>query len=521
MERNAELAAPRATARAWWGLALLVAPMLTLSSDLTALFFTVPTLVEDLGASATESLWIVHAYGFLIAGFLITMGRVADRVGARRLLLCGASAFAVLSVFAAFAWTPGVLVLVRALLGVAGATLMPSLFSLLREMFRDDDQRRFAIAIMFSSFTIGGAIGPLLGGALVEAFWWGAIFLINVPPMAVLVVLGMLVLPERRESRASRIDASSVALSITGMLAVVYGLQEIAAGAEGETASLPPGVSVLLVVAGMAMLALFVRRQRRLADPLFDLVLLKNRRVAASLLTLLLTGIGSVGVFFLFTQHLQWVGGFTPLVAGVLTLPYIAADILGALVAPALARRWRSSSIIVSGLLIVALGSVLTALAVVDGRIPLLVLAVSVIGLGHGAAMALVSDAIISSAPEHRVGSAAAAQEVGGELGSALGIAVGGTTGVLVFRASLDRMLPVETPADIAGALRASVHEAFDAVHGNAGDSAPLVETVRAATGNGLVAYALLAAVLVAASAGITASAFAARRVPAPVADSR
>ncbi|GAA1234631.1 MFS transporter [Prauserella halophila] len=495
--------------------------MLTLSSDLTALFFTVPTLVEDLGASATESLWIVHAYGFLIAGFLITMGRVSDRVGARRLLLWGASVFAVLSVFAAFAWTPGVLVLARALLGVAGATLMPSLFSLLREMFRDDDQRRFAIAIMFSSFTIGGAIGPLLGGALVEAFWWGAIFLINVPPMALLVVLGALVLPERHESRVSRIDPSSVALSVTGMLAVVYGLQEIAAGAEGESASLPPGFSVFLVVAGLAMLVLFVRRQRRLADPLFDLVLLKNRRVAASLLTLLLTGIGSVGLFFLFTQHLQWVGGFTPLVAGILTLPYIAADILGALAAPALARRWRTSSITVGGLLIVALGAVLTALAVADGRIPLLILAVAVIGVGHGAAMALLSDAIISSAPEDRVGSAAAAQEVGGELGAALGIAIGGMTGILVFRASLDRMLSPDTPAELAGALRSSIHEAFAAAHGNAGDSAPLVETIRDATGNGLLAYALLAAGLVAAAAGITAAAFSRRRAPSPAADSR
>ncbi|GGH38665.1 MFS transporter [Microbacterium album] len=481
--------------------------MLALSTDLTALFFAIPTLVADLDASATESLWIVHAYGFLIAGFLITMGRVSDRVGARRLLLCGAAAFAALSVVAAFAATPIALIITRALLGIAGATLMPSLFSLLRAMFRDDDQRRLAIALMFSAFTIGGAIGPLLGGALLEAFWWGAIFLVNVPPMLVLVALGTFLLPERREPTPSRINMVSVALSVAGMLAVVYGLQEIAAGAEAVSAQLPPWVSVLLIVAGLVMLALFIQRQRRLADPLFDLALLKNRRLAASLLTLLVTGIGTVGLFFLFTQHLQWVGGFAPLVAGLLTLPYIATDILGAVAAPALARRWRPSRVVVGGLLVVALGAGLTALAVADGAIVPLLLALAVIGLGHGAALALVSDAIISSAPEERVGSAAAAQEVGGELGSALGIAAGGTVGIIVFRASLDRLLPPETPAGTADALRSSVHEAFAA----AMDAVPILEAVRAATANGLLVYALIAAVLAGAAAAIFALAFAGR----------
>lgn len=512
MEHN--LRATVAPVRAWWGLALLVAPMLALSTDLTALFFAIPTLVADLDASSTESLWIVHAYGFLIAGFLITMGRVSERVGARRLLLCGAFAFAVLSVVAAFAATPVALIVTRALLGIAGATLMPSLFSLLRVMFRDDAQRRLAIAVMFSAFTVGGAVGPLLGGALIEGFWWGAIFLINVPPMLLLVLLGVFVLPEHHDPGAGRIDAVSVALSVSGMLMLVYGLQEVAAGAEGGDAPSSLWVAVACIAAGLALLGLFVRRQRRAADTLFDPALLANRRVAASLLTLLITGIGTVGLFFVFTQHLQWVGGFPPLVAGVLTLPYIVTDILGALAAPAMARRWSPARVITAGLVVVALGAGLTAIAVADGAISFLVVAVSVIGLGHGAAMALVSDAIISSAPEHRVGSAAAAQEVGGELGAALGVAAAGTVGIVAFRASLDDSLPPNMPADTTEALRSSIHEAFAVVYEGAGGSACLVQILRDATAQGLLVYALIATVLVGATAGVFAAAFSGRAAP-------
>ncbi|WP_197517286.1 MFS transporter [Microbacterium karelineae] len=495
----------KASTRAWSGLALLVAPMLTLSTDLTALFFAMPTLVADLDASATESLWIVHAYGFLIVGLLITMGRVSDRVGARRLLLCGASVFAVLSVVAAFADTPGALIAARALLGAAGATLMPSLYSLLRVMFRNEGQRRLAIAIMFSAFTIGGAIGPLLGGVLLDAFWWGTIFLVNVPPMLVLVALGRFVLPERHEPTASRIDVASVGLSIVGMLVLVYGLQEIAAGSGGEAEALPPWVAVALIAAGLGLLAAFVRRQRRLADPLFDFALLRNRRFAVSLLTLLVTGVGTVGLFFLFTQHLQWVGGCTPVVAGLLTLPYIAMDILGALVAPAMARRWPSSRVVTCGLGTLTLGAGLTALAVADGTVVFLVVAVSVMGVGHGAALVLISDALISIAPEERVGSAAAAQEVGGELGTALGVAAGGTVGIAVFRRSLERPSPGGTPAEAVEAMRSSIHEGFTIAHSRTDGSATLVEIVRDAMSSGLLVYALVAAALVGSAACVFA----------------
>ncbi|WP_255684354.1 MFS transporter [Actinocorallia sp. API 0066] len=418
----------RATAREWLGLALLVLPMLVLAMDLTVLFFALPSLTTDLDATPGQALWIAHVYGFLIAGFLITMGRLSDRFGARRLLLYGSAAFAVLSCAAAFAPTAGALIAARALLGVAGATLMPSLFSLLRTMFADDGQRRFAVAVVFSAFSAGGAVGPLVGGALLEHFWWGSVFLVGVPPVVALLLAGPYLLPERREATAARIDVPSVGLSVVGMLAVVYGLQEIAAGV--ETGGLP-WRDLAAVAAGVAALVLFLRRQRRVADPLFDPRLLADRRLSASLGSLLLVGIGIVGVFYLFTQYLQGARGLSPLTAGLWTLPWVAVNIIGALAAPALAARFRTASVVTCGLAVAASGALLTAF-LADASLPALTAALSIIGLGQGVAFALLSDLIIASAPPAHTGSAAAAQEVGGELGAALGIAAAGTTHILL-----------------------------------------------------------------------------------------
>jgi DHA2 family multidrug resistance protein-like MFS transporter len=429
-------AATRATPREWAGLVLLVLPMLMIATDLTVLFFALPALSADLDASATQSLWISHVYGFLIAGTLVTSGRLADRVGARRLLLCGATAFAALSVLAALAPSAGMLVVVRGLLGIAGSTLMPALFSLLRAMFRDDTQRRLAIALLFSSFSVGAAIGPVLGGVLLERFWWGSVFLVNVPPMLLLVLLGPRVLPAGRGAAgAGRLDLTSVVLSVTGMLAVVYGLQELAAGRTDGGAVVR---DTLVLAAGALTLAAFVRRQRRLQDPLLDLRLVTAARPAAALGTLLLTGIGVVGVYYLFTQHLQRAAGLDPLEAGLWTLPYVVVNIVGALLAPGLAGRFRPTVVVAGALAVIVVGAVLTGVVGWVGvPVPALAVAVAVVGLGHGTAAALVSDLVISSAPPAQTGSAAATQEVSAELGTALGIAVSGTVALVVHRTAL------------------------------------------------------------------------------------
>ncbi|TXG92782.1 MFS transporter [Rhodococcus rhodnii] len=481
--------------------------MLTLASDLTVLFLALPTLGEELNPTASQSLWIVHVYGFLIAGFLITMGRLGDRVGSRRLMFVGATAFALLSVVAAFSSTPEMLIAARALLGIAGATLMPSLFSLLRTMFADETQRRTAIAIVFSAFSVGGAIGPLLGGALLEFFWWGSVFLVNVPPMVLLVVAGRRLLPERTAATAERnetgergvgLDLRSVALSVAGMLAVVYAIQELAAGQEAGTGSVWPNLA--LVVAGAVALGLFVRRQRRLRDPLFDLALLRNRRIGASLAALLLTAIGVVGMFFLMTQYLQWVVGLTPLQAGVWTLPYVVLNVAGALLAPPLAGRMRPAVVVALGLAVTVAGAVLLyAALLVAGAgtsLPFVVAAISVVGLGQGMAMALTSDLIISSAPERDTGSAAAAQEVGGELGSALGIAAGGAVSMTIYRAALADTVPPDVPDADAAVATAGIPEGT--LTAERLDSPELLGAVRDAVTLGMQAYTAAGALLVA-----------------------
>ncbi|MFC0532424.1 MFS transporter [Phytohabitans kaempferiae] len=512
-ERTAE-AAPtdRATGREWAGLALLVLPMLMLSTDLTVLFFALPTLSADLNPTAPQTLWIVHVYGFLIAGFLVTMGRLGDRFGPRRLLLTGSVIFTALSAVAAFSVSAEMLIAVRALMGIAGATLMPSLFSLLRVMFRDDGQRRLAIAIMFSAFSVGGAVGPLLGGALLEFFWWGSVFLVNVPPMLLFLLVGARLLPERSERTRTGIDGASVALSVVGMLAVVYGLQELAAGQQAGTGSAWTNLAV--VAGGLAVLAAFVRRQRRLPDPLFDLALLANRRMAVSLATLLIVGVGVVGTFYLFTQHLQWVAGLSPLEAGLWTLPFVAVNIAGAMLAPTLAARMPATTIILGGLVIAALGAVLVAAGTGAGA-PL-VAAISVIGFGHGVAIALVSDSIISSAPPEQTGSAAAAQEVGGELGTALGVAAGGAIGTLVYRVSLPGAMPPEVPETAVESAGSSVHEGIATAERFAAHSPAFLDAVHDAVARGLQAYAGVSSILVTGAAALVAVALVLRRPRSP-----
>lgn len=483
----------RATWREWIGLGLMVLPMLALASDLTVLFLALPTMSVDLAPSASQGLWITHVYGFLIAGFLITMGRLGDRIGPRRLLLLGAAAFGILSVVAAFSVDAQMLIVTRALLGIAGATLMPSLFSLLRIMFDDDSQRRLAIAILFSSFSVGGAIGPLLGGALLESFWWGAIFLMNVPPMALLVLLGTRLLPERAGGSGGRLDLTSVFLSVTGMLAAVYGLQDLAAGQETGSGAvwLPLGITAL----GFVLLGLFVRRQRRLHEPLFDMSLLSTPRIGVPLFALLIVGIGVVGVFFLTTQYLQWVGGATALQAGLWTLPYVVVNIAGAMLAPWAAGRIRPALVVVLGLGIAVIGAVLMAVLIGPGAsLPMVVGGLSVIGLGQGAAFALISDLIISHAPKNSTGSAAAAQEVGGELGSALGIAAGGAVGMLIYRASLSRSMPADVPDAAAGAAAVSIHDGITTAAAIGSGGQQLLDAVQAAVTQGLQAYAAIGA---------------------------
>jgi DHA2 family multidrug resistance protein-like MFS transporter len=409
-------------------------PTLLLVMDLTVLHLAVPHLSADLQPSSIQLLWIVDIYGFMIAGSLITMGTLGDRIGRRRLLLIGAAAFGVASVLAAFSTSAELLIAARALLGVAGATLMPSTMSLIRNMFLDERQRTVAIGIWVSGFSAGSAIGPLVGGFLLEHFWWGSVFLLNVPVMVLLLGLGPVLLPEFRDPNAGRLDLFSAALSLAAVLAVIYGLKQIAQHGPGWQ-------PVLFIAAGLAIGAAFVWRQRRLADPLIDLWLFRVPAFSASLATYTLGVFVAFGVFLFIAQYLQLVLGLSPLQAGLWSVPGAIASIVGSNVAPALVRRVQPVFVIAAGLVLGAVGfGLLTQVGL--SSLALVVVGWVVMSLGFGATFTLTADLVIGTAPPERAGAASALSETAAELGGAVGIAVLGSLGTAIYRNQVVTALP-------------------------------------------------------------------------------
>jgi len=441
---------PKATRRDWIGLGVIALPCLLYSMDLTVLNLAVPRLSADLKPSSAQLLWIVDIYGFLIAGSLITMGTLGDRIGRRRLLLIGAAAFGLASVIAAFSTTPEMLIATRALLGVAGATLAPSTLSLIRNMFLDSQQRTVAIGVWVTSYSVGGAIGPLLGGVLLQYFWWGSVFLIGVPVMLLLLVLGPVLLPEFRDPDAGRLDLFSAALSLIAVLLVIYGLKRIAEHGPGW-------LPALTIAAGLAVGAAFLRRQRALAHPLIDLQLFRSPTFSASLAVYLLGTLVVFGAYIFIAQYLQLVLGLSPLAAGLWTVPSMAAFIVGSMVVPVIARRVRPWSLIAAGLVVAAVGfAVLTQVGGAAGLGAIVVGSV-IYSLGFSPVVILATDLIVGSAPVERAGAASAISETSSELGGALGIAVLGSIGVAVYRSIMAHGVPMGVPPDAVEVARATL----------------------------------------------------------------
>jgi DHA2 family multidrug resistance protein-like MFS transporter len=295
----------KAGKREWIGLGVIALPCLLYSMDLTVLHLAVPRLTADLQPSSTQLLWIIDIYGFLVAGCLIAAGTLGDRIGRRRLLLTGAAMFGVASVLAAFSKSAEMLIATRAILGIAGATVAPSTLSLIRNMFLDPQQRTTAISVWIMSYSIGGAIGPLIGGVLLEFFWWGSVFLISVPVMLLLLVVGPILLPEYRDPNAGKPDLMSVAMAVTAVLTMIYGLKQIAQDGVGVKA-------LLSIAAGITIGVLFVRRQLALRDPLIDMRLFRTPAFAASLAMYGLTILIMFGGFFFLPQYLQLILGLSP-----------------------------------------------------------------------------------------------------------------------------------------------------------------------------------------------------------------
>ncbi|GAA1933238.1 MFS transporter [Streptomyces sodiiphilus] len=487
----------RAGPREWLGLAVLALPTLLLSIDVSVLHLAVPHISGSLDASASQMLWIIDIYGFMIAGFLVTMGTLGDRIGRRRLLIIGAAAFGIASVAAAYATSPALLIAARAALGVAGATLMPSTLALITNMFRDAKERGLAIAVWVTMFSVGIALGPVVGGAMLELFWWGSVFLLGVPIMAMLLVTAPWLLPEYRDPEAGRLDLTSVALSLSAILPVVYGLKELAK--EGFSPAAGAAIAVGLVVG-----VLFVRRQRELTAPLLDLKLFRDPVFATALLTLLLSMLVAGGTYLFVTQYLQLVEGLSPMTAGLWLLPAAFALIVTSMLAPVAAARYRPAHVVAAGLAVSAVGHLMLSLVGPSSGLSQLVIGFLLVYAGGGPLIALGTAIVIGSAPPEQAGSASAVSETSTELGMALGVALLGSLGTALYRSQ------VEVPAQVPAAASGIAEQSLPGASAVAQDlPAPVGETLlvsaREAFTSGLNAVAVVGTVLALASAVLVA----------------
>ena len=466
--------ATRAGRREWIGLGVIALPCMLYAMDLTVLNLALPRLSAQLRPSSAQLLWIIDIYGFFVAGLLITMGNLGDRMGRRRLLLMGAGGFGVASVLAAFSTSAGMLIAARALLGVAGATLAPSTLSLIRNMFLEPRQRTVAIGVWITSYSVGGAIGPVLGGLMLQYFWWGSVFLLAVPVMVLLLVVGPLLLPEYRDRSARAMDASSAVLSLVAVLSVIYGLKRVAQDGFGW---LPIGS----IAAGLALGFVFLRRQRTLDNPLIDLRLFRVPAFCASLATYLLVTFVAFGAYVFIGQYLQLVLGLTALSSGMWLLPWSGAFIVGSTLAPALGRRASPLIVMGSSLAVSAVGlCVLTRL--LELGLPGLVLGTILFALGLAPVVTLGTDLIVGAAPPEAAGAAAAISETGSELGGSLGIAILGSLGTAVYRAAMAKAALEGVPPEARRAARETLGGATAAAASLSGQAgAELLEAARSA----------------------------------------
>lgn len=480
----------KATRREWVGLGVLALPCLLYSMDLTVLLLALPAITRDLSPSASQLLWIVDIYGFLIAGLLVTMGTLGDRIGRRRLLMWGAGAFGVASVIAAYAPTAELLIAARALLGVAGATLAPSTLSLLRNMFHDERERTFAIGVWVASFSAGGALGPVVGGVVLQWFDWGAVFLLAVPVMVMLLIAGPLLLPESKDPAAGRLDLLSALLSLACILPIIWGLKRFAEHGVGW----PPVVAVL---AGLVVGVLFTRRQFRLSDPMLDLSLFRVRGFGACLAINVLTALVAFGCFLFVALYLQMVLGLTPLVAGLYTMPAGIVFVGGSLLAPWLVQRMSRATVMAGSFALTALGYLGMTQIEAQDSVWLLMAWYYAVCVGIAPVATLATDLVIGIAPPERAGAAAAMSETSFEFGGALGIAVLGSLMTAAYQSGMAGALPAGLAVEAADRARETLGDAL-AVAAGLPDAlaSALLEVARGAFVTGFVLVSAVCAVL-------------------------
>ena len=494
----------RAGRREWAALVVLMLPVLLISLDNTVLSFAVPQLTQALAPTSAQLLWILDIYPLVLASLLVTMGTLGDRLGRRRLLLIGTAGFALMGLYAAFAPSAAHLIAARALRGVFGAMLMPSTLSLLRNLFVDAGQRRLAIAIWAAGFAGGAALGPIVGGVLLEHFAWNSVFLMTQPLAWLLLLAGPLLLPESRTPVAGRIDVLSIGMSALAMLGVVWGIKGIAHDGLSFDAV---GMLALGVGVGVA----FVRRQLASADPLLDVRLFDNRVFSASIAANFLSIFAWAGLVFYLSQYLQLILGLDPLDAGLHLLPGAVASIVMGLLAVRLARRLPLHVLVPAGIALSASGYALAATLTTTSSPTVIVVIFALVGMGAGLAETLTNDAILANAPADRAGAASGLSETAYELGTSLGVALLGSALTALYRTDL--LVPAGVSVQDADRAAQTLGGAADVAAGlpaALGDA--LVAASHDAFMHGVQLTSLLAAIVCAVTAAAVAPLLAPRR---------
>ncbi len=426
----------RAGIRTWIALIVLMLPVLLVSVDNTVLSFAIPSISLALVPSASELLWIIDVYPLVLAALLVPMGSMADRFGRLRMLMIGSIGFALVSVFAAFAPNAGALIGYRALLGLFGAMLMPSTLSLIRNLFLDPAQRRTAIAIWAAGFSGGAALGPIVGGFILEHFWWGAVFLMSVPVLVPFLILAPIFVPESKDPKPGKIDVLSILLTFGAMVPTIFGIKEMAQSGFSV-------MNVALIAAGIVLGVVFVRRQLHRANPMMDVTLFRNPVFSGSVSANLLSIFALVGFLYFVTQHLQLVVGLSPTHAAYVLVPGLAITIVSGLLAASLAGRFKPMYLVAGGLLLNATGFLIVWLNT-DGSVLGIIVAFAVLGAGVGMSETISNDLILAAAPPAKAGAASAISETAYEVGSVLGTAILGSVLAAAYR------LNVAVPAGLA-----------------------------------------------------------------------
>lgn len=436
----------------WFALSVLCLPLLIVSMDVSVLFFAAPSIAADLHPTATQQLWIFDIYGFVLAGLLLTMGALGDRIGRRRLLLIGTVGFALSSLLAATAQTASVLIMARGIMGIAGSTLMPSTLSLVRAMFQDPAQRTQAMGIWGAVMAGGVSVGPIICGFLLDRFSWGAVFLINIPAMALLMIIAPVLLPEYRSPVRTRIDWIGSLLALAVILPVTYGIKTIAE----DGWSLSP---VILILTGLIIGVVFVRRQLRIDNPLIDIRALLERRTGGSIVVNFIGMFATMANSVVLTQFLQSVLGYSAFVAALLSVAPAAVVGAAAPMAAKLSTTMGRPRVMTGALLLSAIGFAVLTQVRLDGIFPiaLTLVGASLVAAGLVSVMTLVTDYVVGVAPADRAGAVSGLIETSSELGGAFGIALLGSVLAAVYRHTVAPQLPTGLPPEAAALAKETI----------------------------------------------------------------